>query len=251
MLDQEISKLAAKINETKTLVAFTGAGISTESRIPDFRGPQGLWQQYRPIELQDFLSSPKARAEYWRRKIDLYPALKQARPNKGHIALAKLDKAGYLSCIITQNIDGLHQKAGVPDEKVIELHGSNAYISCLSCRKRYEWEDILADSDLDKACPQCDECGGWLKPATISFGQQMPEQETKKAFTQASTAKVLLVVGSSLSVYPAAGIPQETGKSGGYVAIINNQPTEQDQTAHSFLMGQAGDILESLIEKID
>jgi NAD-dependent deacetylase len=254
MLDQ-IKLLAKKILKSQKTVAFTGAGISTESGIPDFRGPKGIWKRYKPIELSQFLHDKTARAEYWRRKLEQYPLMKEAKPNKGHKALAKLYQKGFLHCIITQNIDGLHQNAGVPDEKVIELHGSNAYIACLNCRKRYEWEDVLPHFETreyreDKLCPKCSECGGWLKPATISFGQAMPEEETDRAFFEASGSDVLLAVGSSLSVFPAANIPLAVLDREGFLAIINNQPTQMDSLAHMVIQGKAGEILAELAEFI-
>ena len=215
-LEAQIEELAFRVRSSRYLVAFTGAGVSTESGIPDYRSPGGVWERYRPIELSEFLNDPGARAEYWRRKVEMYPLMRQAVPNAGHRALARLFQAGKLRCLITQNIDGLHQKAGIPESAVIELHGSNTYIACLSCSKRYEWEDVLPLLERGAGCPRCD-CGGWLKPATISFGQAMPESEIKQAFAEAAGTDLLIVVGSSLQVYPAAAIPNETRQAGGWV----------------------------------
>ncbi|GAI98835.1 unnamed protein product, partial [marine sediment metagenome] len=245
----KIEELASLIRSSRYLAAFTGAGISTESGIPDFRGPKGIWKRYRPIELSEFISDPAARKEYWRRKIEIYPRIKEASANEGHRALARLHKAGFLQTVITQNIDSLHLNSGIPDSRVIELHGSNAYIACLDCRKRYEWKEVLPYFDEHENCPRCEKCGGWLKPATISFGQAMPVAETKKAFQEAAMADVFLVIGSSLQVYPAAAIPTETVRSGGLVAIINNEPTSQDHIAHIVLHGKAGKILKTLVNK--
>jgi NAD-dependent deacetylase len=239
-----IQQAHGQIRAAGHLVAFTGAGISTESGIPDFRGPQGLWKRYRPIEYREFLRDPEARREYWRRKVELYPGIRDARPNAGHLALASLFAAGVLKTVITQNIDGLHQKAGLPAERVIEIHGSEAHIVCVGCGKRSEWEEVLACYDGD--CPRCDACGGWLKPATISFGQPMPVEETRRAFAEAAAADLLLVVGSSLQVFPAASIPGETRQAGGRVIIVNNEPTAQDGIASLVLRGQAGEILPQL-----
>jgi NAD-dependent deacetylase len=227
-------------------VAFTGAGISTESGIPDFRGPQGLWKRYRPIQYQEFLRDPEARREYWRRKVEMYPGIRDARPNRGHLALARLHRAGILRAVITQNIDGLHQRAGMRPEAVIELHGSEAYIVCVRCGMRREWGEVLEGFDGEP--PQCTDCGGWLKPATVSFGQPMPAEETRRAFAEAAAADLLLVVGSSLQVYPAASIPGETRKAGGRVIIVNDEPTAQDDLACLLLRGQAGAILHELAE---
>jgi NAD-dependent deacetylase len=244
MLDMAMEQAIALIRAARHLVAFTGAGISTESGIPDFRGPHGLWKRYRPVEYQEFLRDPEARRKYWRRKVEQYPALRDAKPNVGHVALARLHAAGLLKTVITQNIDGLHQKAGIPAERVIEIHGSEAYVVCVACGRRHEWSAVLERFDGD--CPRCDSCRGWLKPATISFGQPMPPEETRRAFAEAAAADLLLVVGSSLQVYPAASIPAETCRAGGKVVIVNNEPTAQDGIAHLVLCGQAGEILSKI-----
>jgi len=253
-LREKTEELAALVRESRHLAAFSGAGISTESGIPDFRGPQGIWTRMRPIELQQFLDDPAARREYWRRKIESYPQMRDAEPNEGHKALARLYWAGRLETMITQNIDGLHQKAGIPADRVIELHGSNAYIACLECRKRYAWDEVLPFFEANPApstdCPRCRECRGWLKPATISFGQPMPEEETRRAFAEAARSDLLITVGTSLRVYPAAGIPGETRRHGGKVAIINNQPTALDHEADLVIHGASGQILSALADRI-
>jgi NAD-dependent deacetylase len=248
----QIEELAARIRESRYTVAFTGAGISTESGIPDFRGPQGVWKKMRPIELSEFLADPAARREYWRRKIEDYPRMRDAQPNAGHLALVRLYAAGRLQSVVTQNIDGLHQKAGLPEGRVVELHGSNAYVACLDCGRRVAWEDVLPFFDAHPApeCPRCPGCGGWLKPATISFGQAMPEAETRRAFVEARRAEVLLAIGSSLQVYPAAAVPAETRRAGGLVVIINNEPTAQDDLAGILLRGPAGPVLRELAERV-
>jgi NAD-dependent deacetylase len=253
-LEERIEELAALVSSSRYLVAFSGAGISTESGIPDFRGPQGIWTKMRPIELQEFLRDPAARREYWRRKTESYPRMRDAEPNAGHQALARLFEAGYLKTMITQNIDGLHQKAGIPEARVVELHGSNAYIACLQCRRRYTWEEVLPFFEQHPPpstdCPRCDECGGWLKPATISFGQAMPEEQTRRAFAEAGRAELLITVGTSLQVYPAAGIPGETRRHGGKVAIINNQPTAADHEADLIISGASGQVLSALVDRL-
>ncbi len=250
-LNETIEILAGLIRTSENAGAFTGAGISTESGIPDFRGPQGVWKTMRPIEFQEFLLDPNARREYWRRKIANYTQFRDAEPNEGHRALARLYNRGFLKTVITQNIDGLHQKAGVPEEHVIELHGTNAAIACLGCGRRYSWEEVLPffDEPGQTESPRCT-CGGWLKAATISFGQAMPVKETQKAFAEAGIMDVLLVVGSSLQVYPAAGLPAETIRNGGTVAIINAEPTVRDSLARYVLTGQAGEILSALAAKL-
>jgi NAD-dependent deacetylase len=242
--------LAEQIAAASSVTAFTGAGISTESGIPDFRGPRGVWKKMRPIELSEFLADAGARREYWRRKVEGYPAMRDAEPNAGHRALARLFDAGYLQTVITQNIDGLQQKAGIPDEHVIELHGSNAYVHCLSCRRRYAWEEILPRYREGDHEPRCDSCGGWLKPATISFGQAMPEAEMQRAWREAERAALMLVVGSSLLVYPAAALPEITSREGGQVYIVNAEPTGLDGLARDILRGPAGQILTAVCESL-
>lgn len=253
-LETIIEELAGLVSSSRYSAAFSGAGISTESGIPDFRGPQGIWTKMRPIELQEFLRDPAARREYWRRKLESWPQMRDAEPNAGHRALARLFEAGFLKTMITQNVDGLHQKAGIPDDKVIELHGSNAQIACLQCRKRCTWEEVLPFFEQHPPpstdCPRCEECGGWLKPATVSFGQAMPEEETRRAFAEAGKADLLITVGTSLQVYPAAGIPDETRRHGGKVAIINNQPTPLDHDVNLVVRGAAGQILSALVDRL-
>jgi len=173
--------------------------------------------------------------------------MRDARPNRGHLSLARLHRAGRLPVVITQNIDGLHQKAGIPPEAVVEIHGSESTIVCVGCGRRFTWEQVLPG--FDGECPVCTECGGWLKPATVSFGQPMPAEETRRAFAEAAAADLLIVVGSSLQVYPAASLPGQTRKAGGRVIIVNNEPTCQDDLAELVLQGQAGTILHELAER--
>jgi NAD-dependent deacetylase len=245
-LRRRAAALGERIAAASYVVAFTGAGISTESGIPDFRGPRGVWKTMRPIELSEFLKDPAARREYWRRKVEGLPAMRSAAPNAGHLALARLHKAGRLQTVITQNIDGLQQKAGVPDQDIIELHGSNAYVHCLSCGRRYEWEEILPRYEGGEHEPRCGGCGGWLKPATISFGQALPAAALERAGREAERAGLMLVVGSSLQVYPAAALPEMTFRAGGEVAIVNAEPTGLDRLARTLLRGPAGEILTAL-----
>jgi NAD-dependent deacetylase len=242
-LRRRAAALGKRIAAASSAAAFTGAGISTESGIPDFRGPRGVWKTLRPIELTEFLADPAARREYWRRKVEGLPAMRDAAPNAGHLALARLYEAGCLRTVITQNIDGLQQKAGVPDKDIIELHGSNAYVHCLSCSRRYEWEEILPRYEAGDHEPRCGDCGGWLKPATISFGQAMPREELRRAGREAERAGLMLVVGSSLQVYPAAALPEMTVRAGGELVIVNAEPTGLDHLAREILRGPAGEIL--------
>jgi NAD-dependent deacetylase len=238
---------AAQIQELKRLVAaakrgvvFTGAGISTESGIPDFRSPGGLWSKYRPIDFQEFLSSEDSRREYWRRKIETDKVLLKAEPNRGHRAVEKLVRAGKVSSVITQNIDGLHETAGVPAEKIIELHGNTTYATCLECGQRYELEPIKEAFQRDGALPECEACLGIIKPATIAFGQAMPPVAMQRAETETLACDLFLVLGSSLVVYPAAGFPVLAKRNGAALVIINREPTALDEYADLVIHGEIG-----------
>ena len=222
------------------LVAFTGAGISTESGIPDYRSPGGIWSKFRPIEYGDFLASAEARRETWRRKFASHEVLEKATPNAGHRALARLVEQGRMLAIITQNIDGLHQASGVSDDKVIELHGNSTYATCLDCRRRYELEWVREIFAVDERLPLCTSCGGMIKTATISFGQAMPEVEMERAHEATITADLFIVLGSSLVVYPAAGFPLLAKRNGARLVIINREPTEQDDLADLVINAEIG-----------
>ena len=193
------------LEKSRRAVVFTGAGISTESGIPDFRSPGGIWTKYQPIDFRDFMASEDMRRESWRRKFASDSVMKAAKPNKGHLAVAKLVQQGKVSSVITQNVDGLHQASGVPDEKVIELHGNTTYAVCLDCGKRYELQDIRATFEKKEILPVCDKCNGIVKTATISFGQAMPVNEVRAAEEETLACDLFLAIGSSLVVYPAAG----------------------------------------------
>jgi NAD-dependent deacetylase len=232
--------LKRMIAEAESIVAFTGAGISTESGIPDFRSPGGIWTKYRPIEFGDFLASEEARRESWRRKFATHETMQQATPNAGHRALTRLVELGKMPAVITQNIDGLHQASGVPSDKVIELHGNTTYAVCLDCRRRHELEwvrEVFADNER---LPLCVGCGGMIKTATISFGQAMPEAEMARAHEATLAADLFIVLGSSLVVYPAAGFPTLAKRSGARLVIVNREPTEQDALADLVINAEIG-----------
>ena len=236
----DIDKLQHMIGEAKRIVAFTGAGISTESGIPDFRSPGGIWTKYRPIEFSDFLSSEEMRRESWRRKFATDETMKKATPNAGHRALARLVDQGKMIAIITQNIDGLHQASGVPDDKVIELHGNSTYAACLDCKRRHELDwirQIFADNET---LPLCMACGGTLKTATISFGQAMPDAEMARAHDVTLDADLMITLGSSLVVYPAAGFPVMAKRNGAKYIIVNRDPTDQDAIADLVINAEIG-----------
>ncbi|HMM75325.1 MAG TPA: Sir2 family NAD-dependent protein deacetylase [Gammaproteobacteria bacterium] len=226
-----ISRLRALLDGAARIVVFTGAGISTESGIPDFRSPQGIWSQAKPIEFRDFLASAAMRREAWRRKIEIDRDIEAAAPNRGHRAVAALVARGRASCVITQNIDGLHQRSGVPDACVVELHGNGTYARCLDCGLRHELAPIKAAFVADGSLPHCRACGGLVKAATISFGQPMPEEAMTRAREETLACDLFLVLGSSLVVYPAAGFPLLAKRRGARLVILNREPTEQDEAA--------------------
>lgn len=236
----KVDELRRLIADAENIVAFTGAGISTESGIPDFRSPGGFWTRYKPIEFGDFLASAEMRRESWRRKFATHETLQKATPNAGHRALARLVELGKMTAVITQNIDGLHQASGVPDDKVIELHGNTTYAACLECRRRYELDWVREIFAVDERLPDCTACGGMIKTATISFGQSMPETEMERAYAAALAADLFIVLGSSLVVYPAAGFPSLAKRNGSRLAIVNREPTDQDDSADLVIRAEIG-----------
>lgn len=251
MQNNQIQRLTELLAACRHAVAFTGAGISTESGIPDFRSPGGVWDKYQPIYFDDFLRSEEMRRESWRRKLQTDKVMGGARPNQGHKALAELVNGGRLLGIITQNIDGLHQLSGVPDDKVIELHGNSTYAKCLDCEERHELERILADFQRDETLPHCTRCGGIVKTATISFGQAMPEIAMARAEQLTADCDLFIVLGSSLSVYPAAGFPEFAVHSGAKLVIINRDPTSLDQVADLVINDAIGETLTEALAGLD
>jgi NAD-dependent deacetylase len=237
---EKADKLKQMIAEAENIVAFTGAGISTESGIPDFRSPGGIWTKYRPIEFGAFLASAEARRESWRRKFATHGTMQKATPNAGHRALSRLVELGKMPAVITQNIDGLHQASGVPDDNVIELHGNTTYAVCLDCRRRHELEWVREVFANEEQLPLCVACGGMIKTATISFGQAMPEAEMVRAHEVTLQADLFIVLGSSLVVYPAAGFPILAKRNGARLIIVNREPTEQDELADLVINAEIG-----------
>ncbi len=239
----DAERLRTLIANAGRMVVFTGAGISTESGIPDFRSPGGVWSRNTPVQFQDFVSSESARREAWRQKAESHPAMASAEPNRGHRAVATLVSRGPAKCVITQNIDGLHQRSGIADEQVIELHGNGTYAHCLSCQKRYEIEPILSAFERDSTLPLCDTCGGLVKAATISFGQAMPERETLRAERESRDCDLFLAIGSSLVVWPAAGFPLMAKDAGATLVIVNRERTDLDAYADLVLNWEIGPLL--------
>lgn len=228
---QDIAALRGLIEAAQRVVVFTGAGISTESGIPDFRSPGGVWQTTRPILFKDFVASASARREAWRRKFHSDTVLLAAQPNRGHRAVAMLVAQGKVPAVITQNIDGLHQASGIPPARVIELHGNGTYAHCLDCGERYELPALRAAFESEGDVPDCVLCSGLVKGATISFGQAMPEGPMARAREETLAADLFVVLGSSLVVHPAAGFPEIAKRNGAGLVIINNEPTPLDAIA--------------------
>lgn len=247
-----ITEAAELICKANKVVAFTGAGVSTESGIPDFRSPGGIWEKYQPVFFQDFLASEEARKRYWLRSRVTYPVIRDARPNPTHLALAELEKVGKLDCIITQNIDRLHHKAGSSAERVIEIHGASAYVNCLKCHESYSRDEIqaLLEEKEEIIAPVCKSCGGPLKEATISFGQAMPAREMAEAEYRAQSCDLMLSLGSSLVVYPAAYVPQYAQGAGAKLIIINMAPTPLDHAADFVFHAKTGEILPKIVKEV-
>ena len=227
-MDAETKALRDTLQKSERAVVFTGAGISTESGIPDFRGPQGLWKTVSPIDFSEFVGSEERRRERWTRQFSGDNTMAKAEPNAGHLAVAHLVKEGKVSHVITQNVDGLHQRSGVPDELVIELHGNSQYAKCLECEKRFELGPLKDKFLADGTIPMCDECGGIVKTATISFGQSMPVAAMQLAEQASLACDLFIAIGSSLVVYPAAGFPVMAKQNGADLVIINNEETDLD-----------------------
>ena len=242
MSEGQIEALRRRLEDSASIVAFTGAGISTESGIPDFRGKDGLWTKITPIDFQEFLASPEMRRESWRRKAESDKTLELAKPNAGHVALSGLHERGLLRSVITQNVDGLHQQSGIPDDRVIELHGNATYATCLACSKKYELAPLFEDFRQSGEAPECD-CGGIIKSATISFGQAMPVEAMRRAEAETIACDLFVVIGTSLVVYPAAGFPTIAKRHGAKLVILNREPTDQDGLADLVVHGEIGPIL--------
>src|SRR5882762_52394 len=247
-LETGVARLRDLIERARMVLPFTGAGISTECGIPDFRSPGGLWTKNRPIPFDEFLASQEMRDEAWRRRFAMEAQFAQAKPGCGHLALASLYRAGKLPAVITQNIDNLHQASGISPEHVIELHGNNSYALCLGCAARYElaWVKEKFTSAGGRA-PDCPSCSGHIKTATVSFGQAMPERAMRRAEELALACDLFLAVGSSLVVWPAAGFPLMAKRNSAHLVIINREPTEFDAIADLVVADDIGTVLAPLI----
>jgi NAD-dependent deacetylase len=245
-----VDKVAALILESSRMVVFTGAGISTESGIPDFRSPGGIWTKFNPDDftIQKFMSSEKTRRMQWQMMAE-GGLLKDAEPNQAHHAVAKLEKLGKLTCVITQNIDNLHQKAGSSPDKVFELHGNMKFVRCMSCDRRFTVEDILQRLDKEEI-PDCQFCRGVLKPDAIFFGESLPQQALNNAIKHSRNCDLFIVIGSTLVVYPAAYMPMYAVESGAKLVIINLSPTPMDAKAAALITASAGEAMGKIVEKV-
>jgi NAD-dependent deacetylase len=242
-VETAVRMLGDMLADARVVVPFTGAGISTECGIPDFRSPGGLWTKYAPIMFDQFLSSQDARDESWRRRFAMDETLSQAKPGRGHFALASLYKAGKSPGVVTQNIDNLHQAAGIAHADVVELHGNTTYATCLDCGKRYELKWVKDSFDQSGRAPECVECDGYIKTATVAFGQAMPTEAMRRAEDMTLSADVFLAIGSSLVVWPAAGFPLMAKRNGARLVILNREPTEFDDLADLVVHEDIGTVL--------
>ena len=247
-MDDKISLVAEKLIKGKRNVVFTGAGISTESGIPDYRSQGGIWDKFRPVYFDEFMSSREARIELWRQKGEMYRDLVNARPNPGHTALAGLYEMGLIEAVITQNIDGLHQESGIPGDRVIELHGNTLRVRCMSCGKTMPAEEVHRRIEGGDLAPEC-RCGGYLKSDTISFGQAMPERELKMAVDLAANCDLFMVVGSTLLVHPAAALPGHAREGGAFLVIVNLSETPYDKVSNVLIKGKAGVVLPAILNE--
>jgi NAD-dependent deacetylase len=252
-MDARLDRAAELVAAAGRLVAFTGAGVSTESGIPDFRSPTGLWARYDPDDFSfpNFMRSEDARRRYWAVGRELYAAIRAAQPNPAHRALVALERLGLLDCVITQNVDDLHQRAGTDPERVIELHGNATRVRCLGCDRRYPRDEIQARLLGGEDVPACRACGGILKPLTVLFGEPMPGAAVEQAEERSRAAGCFLVVGSSLAVYPAAYMPSYAKEAGARLVVVNLTPTRLDHVADVVMAGPAGAILARLVERLE
>jgi NAD-dependent deacetylase len=242
----QLAEFAAALKQSPAIVFFTGAGISTESGVPDFRSPGGVWTKYQPVYFHDFMTSESARILHWQLKKATYELYKKVQPNIGHYAIRDFEARGQLLGLITQNIDGLHGIAGVSKEKIVELHGTDRLITCLQCQKRFEPVAIYECLGENFTAPTCDLCGGFLKSANVSFGQQMPIEAMERAQEWSEAADVFIVIGSSLQVQPAASFPVIAKRAGALLGIVNRDETPLDDLADFVYQGAIGEFFSKL-----
>lgn len=251
-MEPSVAKGVELIRESEKILVFTGAGLSTESGIPDFRSPGGIWDRYDPSDFyfQKIVSDEKAREKYWEMSSEFYEMMKDAVPNRAHLAIAELEGTGKLLAIVTQNVDRLHHKAGNSPDKIIEIHGTTFSVSCLSCRKAYDRDEIEVRLRSGVKAPYCDDCSGILKPDTISFGQAMPEDKMAQSLKHARDCDLCIVLGSSLVVYPAASVPIQAVETGAKLMIINRDETPLDPHAALIIHDSVAKTLGQIMEKL-
>ncbi len=250
-LNTLVDRVADLIINSQRVVVFTGAGVSTESGIPDFRSPGGIWDRFDPDDFtyQKFVSDPEARRKHWR-MLQEGGLTTEAKPNAAHDAIAELDRLGKLDCVITQNIDNLHQKAGVPDDKVFELHGNMQWAVCLSCGRRYPFEQVSVRLDKGEEIPDCEACHGLLKPAAVFFGESLPEKVLQEATFRTNNCDLFIVIGSTLIVYPAAYMPLYAVEAGAKLVIINLSSTPMDKQAAVLIRAKAGETMSRVLQQV-
>lgn len=248
-MNNKIEQLAQYIKEAKEIVIFTGAGISTESGISDYRSKGGIWSRFQPVTIQEFLASEEKRKLYWQRKHELYASMRDAKPNAGHLAITELEKMGKLKGIITQNIDGLHHLSGSSANSILEIHGTNRQTICLSCGDLRPWQEAYEKLQRGIEVPLCDLCAGLLKPNTISFGQNLNTEVLNQSIAWANACDLILAIGSTLIVEPAASIPKIAKVNGAQLVIITMSETPLDSVADLKFSNSAGEILtETMLE---
>ncbi|HEX2932211.1 MAG TPA: Sir2 family NAD-dependent protein deacetylase [Candidatus Binatia bacterium] len=241
-----LKEFSSRVKNSTAVVFFTGAGISTESGVPDFRSPGGVWTKYQPVLFQDFLASESARIQHWRLKKATYELFKTVKPNLAHYAICEFEQREQLLGLITQNIDGLHKIAGTSEQKLVELHGTDRLVTCLECGKCYDPFDVYENLPEEFTAPTCDACGGFLKSANVSFGQSMPVEAMRRAQAWSEQAEVFVVAGSSLQVQPAASFPVIAKRGGALLAIVNRDPTPLDDMADFVYHGGIGEFFTKL-----
>ena len=235
------------VDQASRIVGFTGAGISTESGVSDFRSPNGVWARNRTVYFQEFVANEEDRVEAWRQKVESWPEMRDAKPNAGHLAFVELERRGKLTAMITQNIERLHQRSGLTAELVLELHGTTTEVACLSCGDRISMNEAVERVEAGEPAPKCRACGGLLKPATVSFGQSMPQDVLLRAHEAAQSCDLFLAVGSSLVVQPAAGLPLVAKQQGAKLIIINREPTPLDESADLVFHAEIGKVLPAIV----
>ena len=250
-LETLTDEVADLIINSKKIVAFTGAGVSTESGIPDFRSPGGLWDRFDPDDFtyQKFIRNASSRRKQWQ-LLWKERLTGEVKPNPAHYAIAELDRLGKLDCVITQNVDNLHQKAGVPDDKVFELHGNMQWVVCLNCSRRYSLEQIRTRLEAGEEIPDCEACHGILKPDIVLFGEALPEAVLKEATNRSDNCDLFIVIGSTLIVYPAANMPSYAIDAGAKLVIINLSATPMDEQATVLIRAKAGEAMSEIVRKV-